>query len=1071
LDDLRRQIDIACLEATRPAMLQAQQAAIAWLQNGPACIEGDACDIILRLVDACLAAGLTAGSELQDAMLAVPQVRYLADERRLAVALSIGESQARLWQWPQALATVEHALTQAQPSSTSNVVFDLEHMRARALRELGRSQEALEPLIALRSRLLRDHATDSQRVLVVTTDLAAVHREVGNLPAARLLDESRLPLVMARFGIDSAEAALVEGSLGQTLSLQGDDAEASRLLESAWMRLSQEMDHGHPQVLAARSALAAVLWRMGRTSDALTHDLELARAQVRVFGPQHPIARASLANLAQSSTDLGEDAAAVNLLSQLVDACRLSFGAAHPATLRARANLGQALTAQGAADQAAHELGEAAADADVALGPLHSDALSILYRRGQALAAAGDANAACSVAIDLLQKLAAAAPVGDDWFIMADESLSFLVRQAAPTIDWAHALRLSATLSPAMRDELSLRPVESSTQALQRYEQFHNAWAQLALQRDPLQLPQALRALHAAPSVRLSLQSLGEAGPDLSHWRYAIEAVHDARRSVRTCEAELAGGGASTPAAEPGAVGDLRQTSRAFADRELVRHVADERAAINRLRQLRNELATRCKKRWALQDAGGLTFEDLQQGLTGHSAVVVVFENQNHGWALIVRASEVSIVPLGEPLTRSLPKVHAPAFSQRNHRGAEPVEHQLDCRNTAAAEGNEVTSPLGLAEIVRQAFWVPLLERLRGADEVLIVLGPGHYSLPIEVGNPGVRAGYFLGLPSFLEHIKGAKGLPVPRNVGVVCAAALDSRRPIPFAEAEVDALRLLQDPTLEIRSLKATDLMQPIAADRAVQTLSIACHGGTSGALSGRFGRLVLEPDSNLGLSPSELSGWLATVSEVYLSACVGGVSSTVVGGGPLGLVSEWQVRGCQAVVAFLAPIHDFYAPLLCAGYWHQRALGAQPSEALHQAKSDLLIDRLPIAVWQSLRSAYRSTMARLLEEVVEAVTCPDRVPHAVALLRSVSGWPLPAAVRASYFSLNIGGGVHPQDSELPADQRAFVQAMADPAERELLLVQVLSRVLPAAGSARRPDECNKEIEHLCSMVVLFGR
>ena len=194
------------------------------------------------------------------------------------------------------------------------------------------------------------------------------------------------------------------------------------------------------------------------------------------------------------------------------------------------------------------------------------------------------------------------------------------------------------------------------------------------------------------------------------------------------------------------------------------------------------------------------------------------------------------------------------------------------------------------------------------------------------------------------------------------------------------------------------------------------------------------------------------------------------------MGVVGELQNCGVSTVVGCLAPVHDFYMPLLTALYLYHTQDDVPPAVSLQRAKRLLLQRSWPVALDNLLKASYADQMHCVLiqsayvrggrGDIGQDNTTASAL-RARRAMSTVSGWPLPGAVRRSYFldETQTSTSVH------EAFSRNFCES---PHRRGLLISGCLEAVFARHSSLLADRDVQMTIDealaHLCAFTVCYG-
>ena len=201
---------------------------------------------------------------------------------------------------------------------------------------------------------------------VGTADLL---RDLGDVPAALVLYGQALDARLALFGPLHPDTAAVWARMADALLDVGSLGEARELAEQAYAAALQR--GASPAELGRRRALyAAVLARAGDLAAAEGHLRQAVALLSDTLGPAHPDAVAARGSLAAVLTDRGALDEAQPLLEAVVAALVGARGAEDDSTLVAKATLAEVLAARGDAGAAVRVAAEAARDGRARLAAL-----------------------------------------------------------------------------------------------------------------------------------------------------------------------------------------------------------------------------------------------------------------------------------------------------------------------------------------------------------------------------------------------------------------------------------------------------------------------------------------------------------------------------------------------------------------------------------------------------------------------------------------------------------------------------------------------------------------------------
>ena len=174
-------------------------------------------------------------------------------------------------------------------------------------------------------------------------------------------------------------------------------------LQGAVDMLADALGPDHPDILTARSNLAAAHRQAGHLSTAIDMHQALLADDTRVLGPDHPRTLTTRGNLALAYLEAGHLSTSIAMYEALLADCTRVLGPDHPRTLATRGNLAAAHQDAGSLQKAIDMYEALLADCTRVLGPDHPDTLTARNNLAYAHRQAGH----ISTAIDMHQALLA----------------------------------------------------------------------------------------------------------------------------------------------------------------------------------------------------------------------------------------------------------------------------------------------------------------------------------------------------------------------------------------------------------------------------------------------------------------------------------------------------------------------------------------------------------------------------------------------------------------------------------------------------------------------------------------
>ncbi len=231
--------------------------------------------------------------------------------------------------------------------------------------ERNTEEEIKEKLALFHALALRGKPTDVAKALLREEILdragALLEEEYKDDPKAQAALRVALAEVYEENGLFKEALHHQERGLGALLGTKGDE---------------------HPETLAARNELGALLVRMGRFNDAGPHLKEALEVSRRTRGDEDPRTLALTGDLGAFYAGIGRYKEAEPFYREAMEGYRRVLGDADPNTLISIANMGYLLRVSGKEDESEAYMREALAGQRAALGDAHPDTLSSIANLG-----------------------------------------------------------------------------------------------------------------------------------------------------------------------------------------------------------------------------------------------------------------------------------------------------------------------------------------------------------------------------------------------------------------------------------------------------------------------------------------------------------------------------------------------------------------------------------------------------------------------------------------------------------------------------------------------------------------
>lgn len=287
--------------------------------------------------------------------------------------------------------------------------MECEFLRGALLGSVGRLDESIAALRALRDRCIRLLGPEAEKTLAVSQSLGGVLRRNGDLRGAEETWTSVLELQRRVLGETHPSTLRTINNLGIVYAIRGDNARA----ESCWREvLKHRAAGGDPDDLGgARTNLALLFQDQGRLDEAsalLQAELDSMR---RRLGDDHPETLDAMLNLASLHVQANSLEAAERLQRECLERRRATLGAEDRKTLRAMGALAAILRLNGRADECRELLRDALASQRRTLGNAHPETIESIVSLGEVLVEQGDRAEAEALSAEAMVRVRSTPPL------------------------------------------------------------------------------------------------------------------------------------------------------------------------------------------------------------------------------------------------------------------------------------------------------------------------------------------------------------------------------------------------------------------------------------------------------------------------------------------------------------------------------------------------------------------------------------------------------------------------------------------------------------------------------------
>ncbi|MBK7003197.1 MAG: tetratricopeptide repeat protein [Rhodoferax sp.] len=254
-----------------------------------------------------------------------------------------------------------------------------------------RCKELATQLLAQQQKVL---GSEHPATLTSMNNLASTLQAMGELPAARTMQEQELAVCQRVLGVEHPDTLNSMNNLASTLQAMGELPAARTMQEQVLAVRQRVLGSEHPATLTSMNNLASTLKDMGELPAARTMEEQVLAVRQRVLGVEHPDTLTSMSNLASTLWNMGELSAARTMQEQVLAARQRVLGSEHPATLNSMNNLASTLWNMGELPAARAMEEQVLAARQRVLGVEHPDTLTSMNNLAGTLKDMGELPAA-----------------------------------------------------------------------------------------------------------------------------------------------------------------------------------------------------------------------------------------------------------------------------------------------------------------------------------------------------------------------------------------------------------------------------------------------------------------------------------------------------------------------------------------------------------------------------------------------------------------------------------------------------------------------------------------------------
>ncbi|MDN8618897.1 tetratricopeptide repeat protein [Variovorax ginsengisoli] len=989
-----------------------------------------------------------------------------------------------------------------------------------ALHEVAVALVQLDEL-ELASRLFRQVIAIRERELGVThlytiqstNALVATLVQLGQAPKAVDLAMELLRVCQAERGFNDLETLGVWHNCGTAMAASGHLDKACSTLEEALQIAKDHWGPDHESALNLEYSLGEALYQRGEFTRAIELESHVHRVRERTLGAEHPLTLKTAGNLIHSLLKANRGSETIGLSSdhrrrveslhgiesfktlrarKLEDASnarstgnldsstaiyeqlRRLHGDVHPETLIASLDVADEKAAAGEWDAGRILFETAFNTLELRYGLDHAFTLIAACRLLTAASTQRDFECTRLLSLRLLASLGRMTQIKREIFTTAKECVESWVDEviqndlrgegghAPDRFEEVRPLLLEA--SRYLQELRELGSSESVQDSNEDFSRFHHWWLHLSLRYAPDEAIVALSPLHGMQTwtvVGDEISKLASEAPSASTGLPSLRrALADLRTEIGLVQARATV--EEGPSASPRIV--LAKSEQQHATRvEVNRLLAQERELLARYREAREEARELDPAMAAFAlPYSELTVSKIAAQLESGSGLAVLHTTGDTRIAIIITNGGLDVQQIPDlPSTQEkMPALGHTGEVSRNSGMRDLLSKTKSASDEEIATREVRTWTEDLDLHLAESFWTLLHIAHPEIWRWQIVSGPGTHGLAVTTAPQWGQASFYCGIPAYLRLRSLPKRKLAPAKVDVIVEPNW-SRAPIPFVEAEAKLNARLRLGAIVTRTDAQSWLTR--RENRYADSWLIACHGIVDGEAQSLHGSLLIDAGRETRFDALAVSALAKSsdVSEVFLSACVGGLVGSTHTGDALGIVAALQVQGVRAVIACLAPVSDFYMPLLSSAYVLARRTDAPPT-ALHQAKVQLLSGDWPRRMVTAVQDIYREQIVEVLHRIaLLGALGADQSSALVALVDTLRDWVLPDDFRKTWFDASIVATI--QARSFAASEWCTVEA-----SRKSLANRVVGGLVDARAGL--PPPSRRAIEQICACTVCYG-